>query len=121
MALAETDCTRLSMGRSIQGGPNTKLSRKRTPQNLKSSQNQNWMSTHQNQKEKAEEKYPERSRSQNATTTNNNTKPRSFSGLPKPPKAKYSRKACHHECRQSLFTLVFMLNTSIQPLPPFSL
>ena len=78
MALAETDCTRQSMGRSVQEGHNTKLSRRMTPQNLKSSQNQTWMSPHQNQREKAEEKHPERSRSQNATTTNNNTKPGPF-------------------------------------------
>ena len=120
MALVETDCTRLSMGRSIQEGPNTKLSRRRTPQNLKSSQNQIWMSPHEDQKEKAEEKHPKRSRSQNATTTNN-TKPQSFSGLPKPPEVKYARQACRHECHQSLFTLVFMLNTYIKSLPLFSL
>ena len=31
----------------------------------------------------------------------NKTKPRSFSGLPNLPKAKYTRKACRHECCQS--------------------
>ena len=120
MALAETDFTRISMGRSIQEGHNTKLSRRRTPQNLKSSQNQTWMSPHQDQREKVEEKHPERSRSQNATTTNNNTKPQSFSGLPKPPKAKCSRKACHHECCQSLFTSVLIMTICIQFLLPLS-
>ena len=120
MALAETDCTRRSMGRSVQEGLNTKLSRRRTPQNLKSSQNQAWMSPHQDQREKVAEKHPERSRSQNATTTNNNTKPRSFSALPKPPKVKYSRKACRHECHQSLFTSVFITTICIQFLPPLS-
>ena len=72
-------------------------------------------------KGKVGEKCPERSRSQNATTTNNNTKTQSFSGLSKHPKVKYSRKACHHECRQSLFTFIFIMTICIQFLLPFSL
>ena len=37
-----------------------------------------------------------------------NTKPWSFSGLPKPSKVKYPRKACCHECHQSLPTISIM-------------
>ena len=81
MALA--DSTKRSMGRSVQEGHNTKLTRRRTPQKLMSSQNQAWMSPHQDQKEKVEEKHPKSKSPPPPTTTQNPGPFQDYQNLPK--------------------------------------